>query len=172
VTFRTPAGERSQLCISTAAIGYAAEVVVLSNRYFKALGPLCYPLAATLQAARQSSFPARVRIDSGPERDLQLSNLMVNNTRHAGNFSAFRASRPDDGRLDVLLARAGFLPQVAHNLAVLTRTYAYATAREFAAAALQVTLPQPGRLMIDGEIWQDVRAARFEVQPAGLQCIA
>lgn len=172
VTFRSEEKDGSRLAISTASVGYAAEVVVLSNRYFKRLGPLCYPLAATLQAARQRSFTLGVRLDGGPQNELQVSNVMVNNTRHAGNFSAFRQSQPDDEKMDVLLARAGFLPQVLHNLSVLTQTYIYATAKEFTARALHVSLPSAGRLMIDGELWENVTTASFEVLPGVLQCVA
>jgi diacylglycerol kinase family enzyme len=172
ITFRSKGEEISRLEISTASVGYAAEVVVLSNRYFKWLGPLRYPLAATLQAARQRSFSIGVRLEEKPATRQQLSNVMVNNTRHAGNFSAFRTSRPDDGKMDVLLARAGFIPQVLHNFAVLTQTYLYATAREFTSRALNLSLSTAARLMIDGELWENVSEAKFEILPGVLQCAA
>jgi len=172
VTFRSDEKEHSRLEISTASLGYAAEVVVLSNRYFKRLGPLCYPLAATMQAARQGRFYLSVRLDEGLQNEYQLSNVMVNNTRHAGNFSAFRRSQPDDEKMDVLLAHVGFLPQVLRNLSVLTQTYVYATAEEFKARAIHISMPTAARLMIDGDLWENVTAARFEILPGALQCVA
>jgi diacylglycerol kinase (ATP) len=172
VTFRTMDQGNSKLEISTASLGYAAEVVVLSNQHFKWLGPLCYPLAATLQAGRQLSFPLIVQLEQGQQTRHQLSNVMVNNTRHAGNFSAFRQSHPDDGKMDILLACASFMPQVFHNLAVLTKTYFYSTSQEFMARAISFTLPTTMKLMIDGELWEGVTEVRFEILPGILQCVA
>jgi diacylglycerol kinase family enzyme len=172
VTFRQRSEEWSRLAISTASVGYAAEVVLLSNRFFKWLGALCYPLAATLQAARQTTFPLVLRLDDNAPAEQRLSNVMVNNTRHAGNFSAFRRSDPGDGQMEVLLARAGFGAQLLHNLAVLTRTYFYATAAEVTARTLTLDLPQPQRLMIDGELWEEVSRVRFEILPGKLRCLA
>jgi diacylglycerol kinase (ATP) len=172
VSFQSQGQAESQLAISTASIGYAAEVVVLANRFFKPLGALCYPLAATVQAMRQAVFPLLVSIDGGAAVKRWLSNVMINNTRHAGNFSAFRQADPGDGKMEVLLARAGAGPQILHNLAVLTHTYFYATALEFQARTLTVELPTPQRLMIDGEVWDAVSALRFEVLPGRLACVA
>jgi len=172
VTFNTPQKSYSRLAISTASIGYAAEVVRLANRFFKPWRALCYPLAATFQAVRQRSFPLRLSVDGGPFNTHWLSNLMVNNTCHAGNFRAFRSAELSDGQMEVLMARAGFASQLLHNLAVLTRTYFYATAAEVTLRQLALQLPTPQRLMIDGELWEDVREVRFEILPRKLNCIA
>lgn len=162
----------SRLAISTVSVGYAAETVALANRRFKSLGELCYPLAATLQAARQQEFAATVQLDENQPEERLLSNIMVNNTRHAGNFSAFRHADPGDGRLEVLLARAGFTAQFLHNLAVLSRSYFYSTAAECSVRSLMLTIPTPQRLMIDGELYNNVSRLHCEVLPGALQCVA
>ena len=172
VTFSIQKKDRSRLVISTASVGYAAEVVVLANRFFKPLGALCYPVAATFQAARQHVFPLVASVDGEPFSEQWLSNVMVNNTCHAGNFRAFRRADLNDGQMVVLMARAGFASQLLHNLAVLTRTYLYATAAEVAARELTLKLPTPRCLMIDGELWQGVTEVRFEVLPGKLKCVA
>lgn len=172
VTFRIQNQNHSRFMISTASVGYAAEVVVLANRHFKRLGSWCYPLAATLQAARQASFSIKVSIDDDILVERRLSNIMVNNTRHAGNFSAFRAAQLSDGLMEVLLARANFAGQFTHNLAVLTKTYFYQTAAEISAHHLRLALASPRRLMIDGELWENVSEASFEALPGRLQCVA
>lgn len=172
VTFRTNAQLHSRLAISTASVGYAAEVVVLANRYFKRLGGWCYPLSATLQAVRQRAFSSSVSVDDGESVERQLSNIMVNNTRHAGNFSAFRTSDLGDGLMEVLMARAGFGKQFLHNLAVLSKTYFYQTAAEITARKIRLALSFPQRLMIDGELWEDVSEVHFEILPRKLQCVA
>ena len=170
-TFQAQNQNQSRLMISTASIGYAAEVVVLANRYFKRMGSWCYPLAATLQAARQSSFPIKVSIDGNVFVEWRLSNVMINNTRHAGNFSAFRQADLTDGRAEVLMARAGFAGQFLHNLAVLSRTYFYQTATEITARSLSLALSAPRRLMIDGELWENILEVHFEVLPGKLNCV-
>jgi diacylglycerol kinase family enzyme len=172
VDFRSGQERLSRLAISTASVGYAAEVVVLANRYFKRFGNLCYPLSATLQAARQGEIRLNVSIDGGQFIERRLSNVMVNNTRHAGNFRAFRASDLSDGRMEVLMARAGFASQFLHNLAVLSKTYFYRTAAEITARRIELALYSPQRLMMDGELWKNVSEASFESLPGKLKCIA
>lgn len=162
----------TRLAISTVSLGYAAETVLIANRYFKSLGEFCYPLAATLQAARQQAFPITVQLDETPAQEQYLSNIMINNTRHAGNFSAFRRSDPADGLMEVLLTRAGFASQCLHNIAVLSRTYFYATANEITAQHIVLTPSTPQRLMIDGELWDDVTYLHCEVLPGKLRCVA
>ncbi len=161
---------RSRLAISTASVGYAAEVVVLANRYFKRLGNWCYPVSATIQALRQPALQIKVAIDDQPLCDHQLTNIMINNTRHAGNFSAFRNSDTSDGKFEFLLAKAGFWGQFTHNLAVLSQTYFYQTAEERIASNLTLVLSLPQRLMIDGELWQDIREVHFSILPGKLCC--
>lgn len=171
VIFQMQGQTQARLAISTASVGYAAEVVLLANRYFKRLGKWCYPLSATLQAARQRFFSLKVSVDGGEPVEMQLSNVMVNNTRHAGNFSAFRASKLSDGKMEALMAKAGFASQFFHNLAVLSKTYFYQTAAEISAQKISLALSSPQRLMIDGELWENVSAVNFEALPGKLQCV-
>ena len=172
VTFQVDGQTFSRLAVSTVSVGYAAETVALANRRFKSLGEFCYPFSATLQAARQQAFAVTVQLDESPPEERLLSNIMINNTRHAGNFSAFRQADPADGRLEVLLARASFAAQSLHNLAVLSRSYFYTTAAEQTVRSLMLTLPTPQRLMIDGELCENVSSVRCEMLPGKLQCVA
>ena len=71
VEWEGAAGAGSRLAISTASVGYAARVVALANAYFKRLGPWCYPLASTIQAARQTRFPATLALDGGSPESRQ-----------------------------------------------------------------------------------------------------
>lgn len=85
--------------------------------------------------------------------EMQLTNLVVNNTRHVGNFSGFRRARLGDGRSDVLLADSRLWSQLLQNLGLLTRTYLWSPGVELQARALHVRATAPLRLMLDGEIW-------------------
>lgn len=170
VSFTSSGQTHQVMVISTASIGYAAEVVVIGNQFFKALGPLCYPAASFIQAVRQSSFKVSVSLPSNSPNTQHLSNIMINNTRHSGNFSAFRRADLNDGTMTVLLAKAGFVPQILHNLAVLTKTYFYTTAKEITTQSINLALPIPQRLMIDGEIWDDIAQIQFDALPGKLNC--
>lgn len=168
VTFRDRAGWHGRLMVGTSGIGFAAEATARAGCGTKRLGPASYPLAAARQAFAQRPFEASVRLGAAPARTLALTNAMVNNTRHAGNFAAFPRTDPTDGRMRVLLARAGAAGQLAHAVSVLTRTYAFTTGSEHEARALSLSLATPRRLMIDGELWEDVSAVRFDVLPGAL----
>ncbi len=173
VSYRLGGQDRfdSRLAVSTAGVGYVADAVQLAGRYFKGLGWLCYPVAAAVQAARQGCLSLAVELDEGPAAQRSLSNVMVNNTQHAGNFRPFRRADLRDGRFEVLLARAGFIGQLAHNVSILSGTYLYAPAAEVAARTLSLRLAGPQLLMIDGELWEQVVEVRFEVLPGKLQCV-
>lgn len=162
-----------RLAVSTTAVGYAAEVVALAKGPLAPLArrlpaSLCYPLGATLQALRQRPFKALLGMDGAAPSPIQATNLMVHSTAHAGNFRAFPAARPDDGRLTVLLADAGPLAQLRHNLAVLRQRYGYATGETRPARSAALQSERPLRLMLDGELVEGVVAAEWQVLAGGL----
>jgi len=167
-TFLDPSGWHGRLVVSTAGVGFAAEAAARAGRRHKRLGPAAYPLAAARQAFAQRPFDVAVRLDGEPPRRLALTNAMVNSTRHAGNFAAFPGTDPADGRLRVLLARAGPAAQLAHAASVLTRTYAYRSGRENEVRAVSLHLTRPATLMLDGELRSGVTAVRFDVLPGAL----
>ena len=156
--------------LSTCSIGYAAESVELANRHFKPMRRLCYPVASYLQRWRQRSFKARVRLDGGDWREVRLTNLMVNNTRYAGNFRVFPQASTSDGELDVLYAATNPVTQLLHNIAILTGTYFYRPGTECLARRIELVLEEPRTAMLDGELVGDVVAMSIEVRPAQLTC--
>lgn len=168
VTFRDRTGWHGRLMVSSAGVGFVAEATAHAHRGYKRAGPTGYALAAARQALHQRTFEAVVRLGASPARTLKLTNAMINNTRHAGNFAAFPGTDPADGRLRVLLARTGAAAQLAHGASVLSRTYAFTTGPEHEARSVTITLAKPRRLMIDGELWEDVSAVRFDVLPGAL----
>lgn len=166
-----------RLAVSTTAVGYAAEVVALAKGALMPLARrlpagLCYPLGAGLQALRQRPFRIRIGLDGAPPAERRATNLMVHSTAHAGNFRAFPLARPDDGRLTVLLADAGPLAQLRHNLAVLRRRYDFATAEAQAAGQVAIDCDRPLRLMADGELVDGVVAVAWRVLAGQVQVFA
>lgn len=163
-----------RLAVSTTALGYAAEVVSLAKGPLAPLARrlptgLRYPLAATLQVLRQRRLSLRFGLDDAPPSPFRASNLMVQSTAHAGNFRAFPAARPNDGRLTVLLADAGPLAQLRHNVAVLRQSYGYATAETQRATSASLQSERPLRLMVDGEVVDGVTELRWEVLAGALR---
>lgn len=170
VTFCAAQAQMSRLVVSTASLGYAAETVVLAKQLSRALGPFRYTAASILQASRTPARSLTVEIDGAAPRAMRLTNLMVNNTRHAGNFSIFRQSSLQDGQSDVLLADNSFSQQVLYNLGLLTHTYSFPRGLELSAKTMRVCADVPLRLMLDGEIWDGVHEVSFTVLPRRLRC--
>jgi diacylglycerol kinase family enzyme len=161
-----------RLAVCTVAFGFAAEAAALASGALKRIGAGCYPLASSVQALRQGAFEAEVWVDGRARPESAVSSLVVANTRHAGNLRPFEAADPADGLLHLLVARAAPAAQLLHGLAVVTRTYFYRAGSELAGHVVEVRLPTPQRLMLDGEVWSGVRGATVRVQPAALACVA
>jgi diacylglycerol kinase (ATP) len=170
VTFSVRDKETCRLAISTCALGYVAEVVVLTQRWSRRLGSWRYVFASLLQAKRMPAYPFTIQVDNESPTERQLTNLMINNTKYAGNFRVFQSASLFDSRMDALLANNPFWPQILHNVAVLTRTYIYSRGEQFTAKSLHLTSATPFRLMLDGEIWDSVNDASFAVLPKQLLC--
>lgn len=164
----------TRLAVGTTAIGYAAEVVALARGPLADLSRrlpagLCYPLGATLQVLRQRPFDIHFALDDQPPTACRVTNLMVHSTAHAGNFRAFPAARPDDGCLTVLLADAAPMAQLRHNLAVLRQSYGFVTAEARPARSAVLLSARPLRLMLDGELVDDVTEVRWTVLAGALR---
>ncbi len=163
--YRAGGEQRSRLVISTAAVGYAAEVVELAKRSFRQWGRWSYTAASIVRAALQPTIRVSLSADQVPASEHEISNVMINNTRHAGNFRAFQHADPADGRFEVFVARAGFARQVLHNLAVLSKAYFYTTATETTHRDFSMKLAAPQRLMLDGELWEVSRRGAISNPP-------
>lgn len=157
---------------STASLGYATDVVELANAVMKPLGPLCYPVTAVVQAFLSRPFTGRWRHDGGPWTVLDVTNLIVNNTRYAGDFEVFPAASATDGAADLVMARVGALRQMAHNLSVLTKLHCYHSGSEWRVQRVDIELDEERMVQLDGEIVPGVVAVTFELEPGRLRFAA
>lgn len=169
VTFDTPSERIFRLMVSTLLLGYAADTVVLAGRLPRALTALRYVSASIVQTARMPGLTLDVEIDGTPLK-VRLTNLMINNTRHAGNFYAFRNASLLDGRCELLIAENRLWQQILQNLAVLSHISMYRRGYEFRARTVRLRSATPYRLMLDGEIWEEVRELHACVLPQRLCC--
>ena len=157
---------------TTASLGYASDVVEVANAYFKPLGPLCYPIASLLQALLQRPMEGRWRYDDTDWQPLWATNVMVNNTKYAGDFEAFPEAAIDDERADVVVAKTGFFTQVMHNLSVLSRLHLYTAGKIFKTGKIEFDLNGQRLLMLDGEIVPGITKVSFAVSPKCLEVVA
>lgn len=160
-------GRREQrLAASSVAVGYVAEVVALGRRRFAALGAFTYTAAALFTCAR----PQEVRVgEGGTLTPRRLTNLVVNNTAHLANFRAFHDARLDDGRLDILEASYGWGRQMLHNAAILAGSRRFGPAALWQARAVAIENALPARLMVDGELLEEVARVTLECLPGAVR---
>ena len=157
---------------TTASLGYASDVVELANAYLKPLGPLCYPIASLIQAVVQRPISGRWRYGEEKWQPLEATNVMVNNTKYAGDFEAFPNAEIDDEVADVIVAKTGFFSQVLHNLSVLTRLHLYTVGKIFKTGKIEFEMEKQRLLMLDGEIVPGIKKVSFSIAPKCLQVVA
>jgi len=153
---------------STLATGYVADVVKLAGR-FAPLGRYAYTAAAMW--LRPRLFPVTADYSSGDRCTGLVTGIVINNTRHLANFRAFPRASLTDGHADVLELKAGWAGQFLHNLSILTRRYFYQPGREFRARHIQLKLPVPDTLMVDGELFEGVAELSVTCRPAAARVL-
>lgn len=155
-----------RLAASTVALGYVAEVVALGRRRFAGLGGLAYTAAALLTCVQRRELRLGAGGTLAPRR---LTNLVINNTAHLANFRAFHDARLDDGRLDVLEAAYSWGRQMLHNAAILAGSRRFGPAALWQAPVVAIESALPARLMVDGEVLEEVSRVTLECLPGVLR---
>jgi diacylglycerol kinase family enzyme len=169
-TFRARGSWHHKYVVSTAAIGYIAGVTALGVGPFKHWGNWRYAAAAVAQLRHQNEFTARVRCHGGEWTEVTLTNLVVNSSRHIGNFLMFPKADLADGLLEVYFGCLSPWRQFADDLAILSRTYLWEGSRRLQARQFEIALDRPALLMLDGELIRDVDCVHFTVSPRRLCC--
>ncbi len=161
---------KTYIAVTTLGIGYCADTVKFGKGPLKRLRTLSYPVAACALAFYQRKFNYLVQYDQENARTRILSGMLINNTRHAGNFCAFKDASPCDSMFDVMELNAGFFRQSLHNLSVLSEKYFYEPGITRRARSLSVTGDSPFDLMVDGEIVEDVLNVEIKLSDAKISC--
>jgi diacylglycerol kinase (ATP) len=170
-TLNNVKGECGELySASTASLGYAARVTEMGNKRFKNLRVFCYPAASLVCAAQPEHIRVRLSYDNGPANWKQVTGIMVQNARHAGNFELFPNAKTGDGLFDVMELDAGFMKQMIHNISVLSRLHFYQPVNTRRARVMQIETESPQNIMIDGEILENVSRIGITIAPAKLKC--
>ncbi len=154
--------------LSTSGLGYIAGATEVAYRYKPRLHLLAHFIGAVWQPFRQRAFPVRLRLDDEPWQELILTSLAVHNTQYLGNFRLFPEARVDDGQFDVLFGRLSAFDQLREDLAIFLRTYHFTRSVHRPARHLEIEIPQRGTLMVDGDLYHDVEAVQYDVEPGRL----
>ena len=79
-----------------------------------------------------------------------LTGLLINNTRHSGNFLAFPDASVDDAGFDVMELNAGLIKQNLYNLSVLTKKFFLMPPTINKIQSMSIQFKNHESLMIDG----------------------
>ncbi len=170
VSLKFSSGKRRRRYVATTlGFGYPVDVVERAEAHFKDFGPFCYPLASAVEVARLERFAVTVTVDGGRPQKRDLTGILINNTRHSGNFPVFPKASIADGVMDCMEMSAGMIRQTLHNLSVLTRLHLYVPALVRQARRFTVSLDKPQTFLADGELYDDVIAADIRILPKRLQ---
>jgi diacylglycerol kinase (ATP) len=156
--------------ISTSAMGYVAGATEIGVAPTKRWGTWFYAITAVVQCFLQKTFKVRLRLDDEPWQELVLTNLVIHNTQHVGQFRLFPEARLHDGRLDVLYGRAPILNQLLEDLGILTQTYMFQHSQRRQAERVEIELDNPCAFMVDGEVLRHVDRVSYQVAPSCLWC--
>jgi diacylglycerol kinase (ATP) len=161
---------RDKTLISTSGIGYLAGATEIGESPCKRLGSWWYAVAAVAQSLRQEEFPVQFRLDQGPWQEKVLTTLIVHNNQYVGQFRIFPEASLTDGRLNMLYGRLSPWQQLFEDLGILTQTYLFARTIRLAPRKIEIRLPIPRALMIDGDVIEKVQQVSYEVAPGRLRC--
>jgi diacylglycerol kinase (ATP) len=162
-------GSTTHHCLaSTAGMGYATEVALLAKRHFSHLRGHAYAAAAGFVRPRLREV--QISSDGNEERSLQLTGLLINNTRHVGNARAFPAARIDDGLLDYFVFGCGWFKQCLHDLKMVTGIPVFGAPQPGQSRTMRVRFDSPETVMLDGDPFEQVREMELVCQPAALNC--
>lgn len=102
-------GDATGYLVNAATGGFSGLVAAeVTPEMKEAWGPLAYLRGAVGPVADPPRYRLILRLDGGPAGQLDVLNVVVANARTAaGGLSVAPTANPEDGRLDVVLVRAG-----------------------------------------------------------------
>jgi len=153
-------------CASSVAFGYPADLTRKAEK-LRWLGRLSYAAAGLATFPRGSMI--EVAYDGAAAERKRLTGILVNNTRHAGGFTAIREAQTGDGLIDVLELSAGYVSQTVHNLSEVTGLGAWRPARHAQFRKASIGVERPSLLMLDGELIERVTFVELVALPSALK---
>lgn len=161
-------------CVNAATGGISGEVTAgLTKDVKEAWGPLAYLRGAVGPLTTATVYRVVLTADHGPPEPLDLHNLVVANGRTAaGGVPVAPLANPEDGRMEVVVIRAGGTFDMAVVSArVMAGDYhedEFVERRQCRHLTVESDPPLP--LSIDGDV-VEVRRATFEVVPRAIRVL-
>ena len=150
---------------SNVAIGYPAAVTRDAG-HWRRLGAGSYAVGAV--TASSNRMRVRLCCDGASGDPLDLSGLVISNSRYVGPFLGFPSSNLSDGICHTVEMRVGRARQMLHNLSSLSGLGFYEPVRRRDLRSIDVEVDRPALLKIDGEMRDGVREIRVRLQPAAV----
>jgi diacylglycerol kinase (ATP) len=170
---RASVGAASRYFINMSAGGFSGVVSEKAHEAKDRWGPLAYLRAALGTLPELQGFRTRLTVNGGERLDLDTYNIVVSNGRFvAAGIPVAPQSKLDDGLLDVMIAPAATIPQLAILVPqVLLGRHTESDLLLFRKATrLEIESDPPMSFNVDGELIGDSPAA-FEVLPRALEVV-
>jgi diacylglycerol kinase (ATP) len=170
---RATAGAASRYFINMSAGGFSGVVSEKAHEVKDRWGPLSYLRAALGTLPALQGFETRILVNGVETLTLDTYNIVVSNGRFvAAGIPVAPQSKLDDGLLDVMIAPATTIPQLALLVPqVLLGRHTESDLLLFRKATrLEIESDPPMSFNVDGELIGDAPAA-FEVLPRALEVV-
>lgn len=170
---RATIGGESRHFINMAAGGFSGVVSEKAHEVKDRWGPLSYLRAALGTLPELQGFRTRLTVNGSERLELDTYNIVVSNGRFvAAGIPVAPQSKLDDGLLDVMIAPATTIPQLAILVPqVLLGRHTESDLLLFRKATrLEIESDPPMSFNVDGELIGDAPAF-FEVLPRALEVI-
>jgi diacylglycerol kinase (ATP) len=164
---------KSRYFINVSAGGFSGEVSEKAAEAKERWGPLAYMRAALGALPELKAFTGRITLNGTETLEIETYNVVVSNGRFvASGIPVAPQAVLDDGLLDVMIAPAATLPQLAVLVpTVLLGRHIDSDLLIFRKAArVEIDCEPPMIFNVDGEIVGEA-PARFEVLPRVLEVV-
>jgi diacylglycerol kinase (ATP) len=164
---------RGRCFLNMSAGGFSGEVSERAGDAKDRWGPLAYMRAAIGALPELKGFLTRITLNGAETLDLETYNIVVSNGRYvASGIPVAPQAVLDDGLLDVMIAPATTIPQLAVLVpTVLLGRHADSDLLLFRKATrVEIQCDPPMGFNVDGELLGE-GTARFEVIPRALRMI-
>lgn len=166
-------GDSSRYFINMAAGGFSGVVSEKATEAKERWGPLAYLRAALGTLPELQGFKTRLTVNDCEQLELDTYNIVISNGRFvAAGIPVAPQSKLDDGVLDLMIAPATTVPQLAILVPqVLLGRHIESDLLLFRkATCIEIESDPPMSFNVDGELIGDA-PARFEVLPRALEVI-
>ncbi|HVR98729.1 MAG TPA: diacylglycerol kinase family protein [Thermoanaerobaculia bacterium] len=165
--------DKSRYFINVSAGGFSGEVSEKAAEAKERWGPLAYMRAAVGALPELKAFTSRIILSGAETLEVETYNVVVSNGRFvASGIPVAPQAVLDDGLLDVMIAPATTIPQLAVLVpTVLLGRHIGSDLLIFRKAArVEIDCDPPMTFNVDGEIVGE-GPARFEVLPRALEVV-